>query len=142
MSLWVRGVCDSMLLKVRDWKRRWPAGAVAATREYMHKTGSVEGVPTKRAVQVAWHPKELEHLVRILKAARPEWQFVVDLEEFCGSGLRRGRLLPGGLYLTDMVAYGEDLAEILEIVTNAKAGRMAGQVVKEVKVGSFWDAVR
>src|ERR1035438_4681204 len=36
----------------------------------------------KRAVKVAWHPKELEHLIRILKTAKPEWQFVTDLEEF------------------------------------------------------------
>ena len=142
MALWTKGVCDSMLVKVLDWKRRWPAGAVAATREFLHKTGSLEGVPTKRAVKVAWHPKELEHLIRILKAAKPEWQFVVDLEEFYGSGFRRGRLLPGGLFLTDMVAYGEDLDEMLEILVNARAGRVAGQLAKEVKSGSFWDAVR
>jgi hypothetical protein len=142
MALWTKGVCDSILVKVLDWKRRWPAGAVAATREFMHKTGSLEGIPTKRAVKVAWHPKELEHLIRILKAAKPEWQFVVDLEEFYNSGFRRGRLLPGGLFLTDMVAYGEDLDEMLEILVNASAGRVAGQIAKEVKSGSFWDAVR
>ena len=142
MALWTKGVCDSMLVKMLDWKRRWPAGAVAATREFLHKTGSLEGVPTKRAVKVAWHPKELEHLIRILKAAKPEWQFVVDLEEFHNSGFRRGRLLPGGLFLTDMVAYGEDLDEMLEILVNASAGRVAGQIAKEVKSGSFWDAVR
>lgn len=142
MALWTKGVCDSMLVKVLDWKRRWPAGAVAATREFMHKTGSLEGIPTKRAVKVAWHPKELEHLIRILKAAKPEWEFVVDLEKFYGSEFRRGRLLPGGLFLTDMVAYGEDLDEMLEILVNARAGRVAGQIAKEVKSGSFWDAVR
>jgi len=141
--LWVRGVCDSMLLKVVNWKRRWPAGAVAATRDYMHKTGTVEAIPTKRAVKVAWHPKELEQLIRILKAARPDWQFVTDLEEFYNSGFRLGRLLPNGLYLTEMVAYAQDLDDILEIVTNVKAGRpVGGQLAEEAKGGSFWDAVR
>jgi len=57
------------------------------------------GDPTKRAVKVAWHPKELEHLIRILKIARPDWRFVTDLELFYTSGLRIGRRLPNGLYL-------------------------------------------
>ena len=142
MPLWVQGVCDSMFRKVIEWKRRWPSGDVAATRTFMHKTGSLEGIPTKRAVRIAWYPKELEHLIRILKLARPEWQFVADLEEFYASGFRRGRMLPFGRIQTDMVAYAEDVSEIVEIVANARAGRVAGQVAKEVKGGSFWDAVR
>jgi site-specific recombinase XerC len=80
----------------------------------MNKTGTVEAIPTTRAVKVAWHPKELEHLIRILKIARPDWQFVEDLELFYSSGLRIGRLLPNGLYLADMVAYSADLDEIEE----------------------------
>jgi hypothetical protein len=138
--LWVSGVCDSMLLKVVNWRHRWPAGPVAATRAFMNKTGTVEAIPTKRAVKVAWHPKELEHLIRILKIARPDWQFVEDLELFYSSGLRIGRLLPNGLYLADMVAYSMDLDEIVEIVSNARAGRaIGGQLAEDVKSGSFWD---
>jgi hypothetical protein len=106
----------------------------------MNKTGTVEAIPTKRAVKVAWHPKELEHLIRILKIARPDWQFVEDLELFYSSGLRIGRLLPNGLYLADMVAYSMDLDEIVEIVSNARAGRaIGGQLAEDVKSGSFWD---
>jgi hypothetical protein len=41
-----------------------------------------------------------------------------------------------------MVAYAQDLDDILEIVMNAKAGRVDGQVSEEVKGSSFWDAVR
>jgi hypothetical protein len=42
-----------------------------------------------------------------------------------------------------MVAYAQDLDDILEIVTNVKAGRpVGGRLAAEVNGGSFWDAVR
>ena len=73
VNLWVRGVCDSMLVKVLEWQRRRDYGAVAATRSFLGQDGKVEHIPTQRAVKLDWRPAELDHLVRILKALRPEW---------------------------------------------------------------------
>jgi hypothetical protein len=130
-----------MFLKVLDWQRRWETGAVAATRPFLGQDGAVEDVVTKRAVKVAWHPVELDHLVRILLAQRPNWEFSMDLERFRTHGFRLGRLLVGKRRMVEMICFKEDLVEIVQALTEARFGQ-AKLVKEEVGSGSFWDAVK
>jgi hypothetical protein len=137
-NLWVRGVCDSMLLQVMDWQRRWESGAVAATRPFLGKDGAVEDVVTKRAVKVIFRPAELDHLVRILLAVRPEWEFSLDLEKFRTQGFSRGRLLTGNRRMVEMVSFRDDLVEIMAALVLARSGE-SKTVKEEISSGSFWD---
>ena len=138
-NLWVRGICDSMLVQVLDWQGRWESGAVAATRPFLGKDGVVEDVVTKRAVKVVLRPAEMDHLVRILLAVRPEWEFSLDLEKFRTQGFSRGRLLTGNRRLVEMICFKEDLVEIMSALTLARTGQ-SKTVKEEIGSGSFWDA--
>jgi hypothetical protein len=138
-TLWVRGICDGLLQVVADWLRRWPNGKEAADRLFMHKNGAQEMVVTRRAVVVRWHPKELRELIRILKAMRPEWEFVLDLERFYTGAFQRSKLLSGGRREAEMVSYLADVEDIFKALLRARAGQT--NLGKEVESGSFWDSV-
>ena len=130
-----------MFVKVQSWLRRWESGAVAGTRDFLHLDGRVEGIPTKRAVYVSWHPKELQELIRILQAERPDWPLTADLAQFYRVQFPRSRLLPRGERLTTMVSYREDVHEILETLEAVRTGRASSKDLnKELETGSFWDA--
>lgn len=145
MAIWVHGVCDSLLASVQRWYRQWSLGSVAGTRLFMHKDGREEDVVTKRCVKVMWHQKELEHLVRILKVAKPDWELTHDMEAFAMNGFKRAPLVAGGKgrRVADMVSYFEDVKEILEILTNAKVGRLTStQMGESIQGGDFWSSVK
>jgi hypothetical protein len=122
---------------VLRWADAWPFGKVAATRQYMDKNGQLEDLVTKRANEIAWHPRELAELVRILKAVKPEWALTVDFSEFEKTQFPRARLLPGGRRLATMVAGPEDIKELVETLNNVRLGRQA--VVTEIEKGTFWE---
>jgi hypothetical protein len=126
-----------MMQTVLRWVDAWPLGKVAATRPYLNHNGQVEDLVTKRANDVAWHPRELQELVRILKAVKPEWALTVDFTEFQTKAFPRARLLPGGRRMCTMVASADDLRELVELLNNVRLGRHA--VVTEIEGGTFWD---
>ena len=142
MSLWVYGVCDTLLVKILRWQRDWPQGREAATRLFMHKDGRQENLVTKRRVYVTLHMKEMEHLVRILKALRPDWTFVNDLEAYAATGFRRARMAAGGERVATMVSYEPDVKEILAALLRARSGETGpDSLVSDLKDGTFWNQV-
>lgn len=120
--LWFAGVCDSMLRVVELWAANWDRSPAYATRPFMTATGEIEDIVTKRVVQVAWLPVEFEHLVRILKAVRPNWPMTADLERAHAGGFRNCRLLPGGRRLMSMICYKQDALDLFEVLLQAKNG--------------------
>ena len=122
MPLWYTGVCDSMAAKVLSWYRNWHLAPVYATREKMQTDGTIVQVPTMRAVPVAWTRAELEHLVRILKALRPDWAITSDLAGLL-QNFDTAKLLPNKQRLISMRSYIEDPKEILDVLVEAKKGK-------------------
>ena len=120
----------------------WPNGAPYADRPFMNATGAVENVVTQREVQVPWKKAEFEHLVRILRAVRPDWPLTADLARVLPL-FDRARLLPGNERLLPMRSYSKDVDEIIQAVASVRGGSrngledLAGEQQKQGK--SIWD---
>lgn len=137
-NLWVRGICDKMLLRVLFWQQHWPHGKEAADRLFLHRDGRQEHIVTKRAVKVPFHPREFEAMVRIVTTLRPDWEFGIDLKAFFEKGqFEKSELLPQGNRLVTLISYQADIGDILDILTQAKQG--IAPLGSELNSGSFWN---
>lgn len=126
-----------MFQTVLRWVDAWPLGKVAATRPFLNHQGQIEDLVSKRANEVAWHPRELQELVRILKIVKPDWALTVDFHEFLTKTFPRARLLPGGRKMCTMVASADDLRALVEVLNNVRLDRQS--VVTELEKGTFWE---
>jgi hypothetical protein len=128
-----------MLLKVAGWLQIWPAGKVAATRQYLNHQGGVDDIPTQRAVTIAWHPREFEYLVKIIREVKPDWDFGIALERFGQRGVLGGRLVTKGQRLCEMVAYLVDVKDLFETLKAVREGRIVGRELDQtIATGDFW----
>lgn len=141
-TLWYRGVCDSMLEKVKYWARAWPGGEVYAVDQcWSIEQGSYEKV-SMRVVRVPWTAAEVEHLLRILEAVRPEWAMTASLKK-AFQHFERCRLLPGGLRLVAHASYGDDPRELYRVLVEARDGvpdlaREMEEVLAQKGAGPLW----
>lgn len=125
-TLWFAGVCDSLLAKCERWLSGYETGEVSRTRPFMdERTCAVIDKPVQFAHRIAWHPREIDYLVKIMEAAKPDAALTIDLR-VVQRGLKRTRQLPGGLYLATMVFWRDDVDEIVKALRSAKAGKLSG----------------
>jgi len=140
-SLWYTGACDRMLDRVLWWYNHWGQGKVHSTRPYFGLTG-VTAVVTKRVLSVPFHPREFEHMVRILRALKPEWVITADMDMILPK-LSAQPVMADGVRLVPISTYQADVREILETLLKAKAGASPedelGKLVEKQKPGeSLW----
>ncbi len=135
-TLWFRGVCDSLLSKVQAWHKGWNTGRVAGTRPYMDVSGMID-VPTIREHDIAFHPRELEYAIKIMKAIKPMAPMTALLER-ARQGLDRCQLLPGGLRRVKLQTYFEDVDVLLKTLVEAKTGQtsLEDQIASQPNTGS------
>ncbi len=121
MPLWYAGICDRLERRIRLWLENYDAGRVYATRPFMDLDG-VKNIVTIRKHRIPFHPKEMEHLMRILHALRPGMQLTQDFEKVA-QNLRHGRLLPNGYYEVELAFYQQDLEELVKVLEEARTGK-------------------
>ena len=122
--LWFTAVCDSLYNKITWWRDNYERGDVSRTRQRLNEHAQVENVPVQYAIKIPWHQRELDHLVRILKATGAQDSLVEDLETV-RVGLRKAPTLAGGLHVTTMAFWKDDVVEILRCLDKAKGATSA-----------------
>lgn len=140
--VWFAGVCDSMLFKVESWLRAWPRGDIFATRTGWSVDGGEFEVVTGRLVKVPLTRSELEHLIRILDAVKPNWLFTAFLKLKL-SKFETFRLLPGNVRVVPMESGDEPLQQAVELLRAAKTGTVSlskqiETALDEKKDGPLW----
>jgi hypothetical protein len=122
--LWFAGVCDSLYNKVVQWRDNYERGDVSRTRQKLNEQAQVVDVPVQYAMRIPWHQRELDYLVRILKATGAQASLVEDIEKV-QAGLRTAPALAGGLRVVTMVFWKDDLVEMLRCLDKAKGATNA-----------------
>jgi len=120
--LWFAGVCDSLYRKVALWRDNYERGDVSRTRQMLNAEAQVVNVPVQRAMKIPWHPREVDHLVRILKATAAQVSLIEDMEKV-QAGLRHAPAAAGGLRIATMVFWRADVLEILRCLDKAKGAK-------------------
>ena len=124
-TLWFSGVCDDMLKKVVLWHEAWPQGNPYTEALFLHVDGRQENLTVQREVHVPWTKPEFEHLVRILKAVRPDHPLTADLEKVLPK-LHKAKLIQGNQRLLPMRSHHQDVKDILEALIIARDGDKSG----------------
>ena len=138
-TVWVKGLYDVVLMKVEALHRNWPRGDIAATRPFLTKQGAIENIPTRRKLEISWHPKEFAALVEILERERPTWQLTLDLAAYYRSGFRLAKMLTRNERTVPMIFYELELKELWETLVNLKkASEKKETLAQQVTSGSFW----
>lgn len=136
MSLWFAGLCDRLYHRIQLWHRNYDLGAVYATRPFMGVDG-VKDVVTIRKHKIPIHPKEMEHLIRILRLLRPGQTLTRDVER-AAAGLSQCRQLLNGYREVEMAFYQEDVRKLLEVLEEAKTGRKPVAETIQPGSGPLW----
>lgn len=138
-SLWYRGVCDDLYRKIAIWDFAYWNGEVHSTRQWLNPiTAREEPKPVKMAHWMPLREIELEHMLRILEALRPntsmleEWQKIKEMwkhgKTVQGSVYNKTYWsvvpLPSGIHRVITVAfYPEHVKELVAILEEAKTGQ-------------------
>lgn len=139
--LWYAGVCDELYQKIAMWQSAYWYGMPHSTMKWVNPKGlKVEDKPVKIAHQIPFREIELDNLIRILTALRPntpmmeEWQTIRKLwkngKPIVGRTYNKSYwsklLLPNGLHrVLTVVFYDEHVKELLDILYEAKSGQKA-----------------
>jgi len=120
--IWFPGICDRLFRTVQAWVAAWPRGEVYATRPFLDKGGVIVNIPTMRLVQIPFHAKEFEHMVRILSLVRPKWEVTADMQQIWS---KFGQCKPavGGLRMVPIATFQQDPEEILKALAEARDGK-------------------
>lgn len=131
-NLWVNGVCDNILLTLRNWAVVYEKGRVSATGRYMTKPGEMGpqpkeiDVPTRRAVKVAWREHELKKLTDVLDTKIPHTHESYSLVRDLKTNLPRwknGQLIPGGARIIEMDWYFAHVMQVYRLFEAMKYGK-------------------
>jgi hypothetical protein len=106
-------------------------GRGLATRPYLDQSFQQIDVPVLYAHEVPWRQNELEHLVRILTAMKPEWAITKDFQRMLGIVKNRAiwkkyeKLMKrrGDLFILTLVFEKNDIRELVLVLTEARDGR-------------------
>lgn len=136
--LWFTGICDELLLKIAIWDQAYWVGEVHSTRQFLERDGRVVDKPTKIAHEMPIREIELDHIIRILEAMRPESQLLGEFQAIkriwkYGKPVHGYRFmksywsrfnLPAGIHRVITVAfYPEHVKEVLNTLLEAKTGQ-------------------
>jgi hypothetical protein len=121
MTLWFRPVCDELYHTVARWYTTYETGEVESHRKWLNLDGVIVDRPTRYAHRIAFKPIEVQHLATIMTALAPASDVTKEVLKL-QTGLRRGRLLPGGKYVVTIAWWKQDLREILEVLLQAQRG--------------------
>ena|SRR5208337_970117 len=137
--LWYTGVCDELYQKIAMWQFAYWYGMPYSTMKWVDPKGlKVVDKPVKIAHQIPFREIELDNLIRILAALRPntpmveEWQAIRKLwkngKPIVGRVYNKSYwinlLLPKGLHrVITVVFYAEHVKEVLDILSEAKSGQ-------------------
>lgn len=138
-ALWFTPLCDEVYRKIAIWDAMYWIGEIHSTRKWVNPTSvQVEDKPTRMAHDIPFREIELDHLVRIVEALRPNSPLAIEVKEIkrlwkFGRPLHGYKLvrsywskiqLPSGIHRTVTVAfYPEHVKEILAVLNEAKAGQ-------------------
>lgn len=149
-ALWFAGVCDDLYRKIAVWDfAYWNGGEVYATRLWLNPlSGQTEPKPVKMAHDVPFRELELDHLVRLLKALRPntpmleEWEKIRKVWKY-GKAVQGYYFhksywcripLPSGIHrVVTVVFYPEHVKELVAILEEAKTGQKSASLEAAVE---------
>lgn len=146
--LWFGGVCDDLLFKVMIWGRAYWRGEVHSTRQFLELDGRVVDKPTKMAHDIPFREVELDHLVRIGQALKPDSPLLEELIRIKGMW-KNGKAVRGNKYFRNYWAkvnlptgihkvitlafYPEHVNEIVNMLKQAKTGQRSTTLEKIVQ---------
>lgn len=131
-KLWTHGICDNIMLTLRNWALVYEKGRVSATGRYLTKPGEMGpqpqeiDKPTRRAVKVAWREQDLRKLIEILDAKIPHEHEGYSLVRDLKTNLPRwknGQLLSGGARIIEMDWYFSHVMQIYRLFEGMKYGK-------------------
>lgn len=131
-----------MLLRAHGWLLAWPRGDVFATRSgWSLEKGNFE-IVTARIVKVIISKAELEHMIRILDALKPNWTFTAFLKNKL-ERFSTFKLLPGNLRVVPMETGDEQLQQAVDLLLAARSGQATlsaeiDEALKTQKDGTLW----
>lgn len=140
--LWVKGICDRILLTLISWAMHYHNGVVSATRpQQQPPTASgvtVIDVPTRYAVDVAWQQQDLDYLIKVLEARVPTWPVTRDLRS-CFPRWRNGKLIPGGARVITLDHYFTDVTGMIRLMEALRDGKTkeAGIDLSQVDLSKY-----
>jgi hypothetical protein len=127
--IWYAGVCDRILAELNKWYSVYPMGPVVR-EEVSQLNWRVEGgqtrIPTVRRIYISLKEIEIDHMIRIIGALRPEdkkYARLIAMLEKTKPILRTSRLMPGGFHWTPMDFRRSDVKDIILIMKEAKTGK-------------------
>lgn len=141
--LWFAGICDELLTKVAIWDQAYWVGEVHSTRQFLELDGRIVDKPTKIAHELPLREIELDHMIRILEAMRPESQLLGEFQDIkkiwkYGKPVRGFRFmksywsrftLPQGIHRVITIAfYPEHVKEVLNTLLEAKTGQKVATI--------------
>jgi len=135
--IWFKGIDDELYAKIQLWQKLYWSGEVHSTRKFMTPQGVVDK-PTKTVHYIPFRYVELDRLVMILEALRPntpileEWRRIRSMFHsakpltylpYIKSYWGKARL-PRGIHRVFTLAFfPEHVNEILSILNEAKTGQ-------------------
>ena len=149
--LWFAGDCDRILFVLDQWfKNYWdPRHPVVreelAIIDYTHPDGKRK-IPTVVRVYVPLRRKDLDYMINIIQALRPnnpKYKRLADMLDRTRSILEHSRKLPGqqfgklyfqDLHLTPMDFRRSDVRDLISIMEEARSGKKV-QTLEEQLTG-------
>lgn len=147
--LWYSGVCDELYIKIAMWEHAyWNGGEIHSTREWLDpNSGQVVPKPTRMAHRVPLREVDLEHLIRIVGALKPDSEMLAELTEIkvmwkyakpvhgyrYTHGYWSALILPKGIHRSITLAfYPEHVKELMELLKEAKTGQKTLSIQQQI----------
>jgi hypothetical protein len=149
-NLWFLGVCDELYRKIKLWDAfYWTGGDVHSTRQWLNPLNAqIEPKPTKMAHYIPFREIELDHLIRILEALRPNtpileewgkirklWKYGKSVQGYVYHKSYWSRVpLPQGIHkVLIIVFYEEHVKELIAILEEARTGQKSAALEAAVE---------
>ena len=127
--LWYKGICDRIFSELLKWYANYYQGPVV--REEVSQIdwtaeGGARRIPTVRRVYISLKEIEIDHMIRIMKALRPDDKKcarLIAMLEKTRPILKTSRLMPDGFRWTPMDFRRSDVRDLILVMAEAKHGK-------------------
>ena len=116
-------MCDTLIAKISTWLQMYERGDESASRPFVTLNGRIVDRVTMYAHRIRFKTQEIDHLIRLLHALAEHQELTADFTRV-RQGMTKLKLVPGGEYEVTLNFFKQDVAEILDVLTRAKTGRL------------------
>ena len=124
-------MCDTLMAKIATWLQMYERGDESASRPFVTLNGRIVDRVTMYAHRIRFKTQEIDHLVRLLHALAEHQELTADFTRV-RQGMTKLKLVPGGEYEVTLNFFKQDVAEILDVLTRARSGKL--QTIEQIAV--------